>query len=218
MTPGLPQRRFRRSATSPVERDPNSAVAERSHAIRPGMLDGLAGRSDLTVMSLEHLLLHSMLQHPNNTWAWGIYVVVRPADNPRIADVCARYGERLADSSIVHGHFARTTARRWSASTAHNDGRARAIAAGLNPRPTPRRAIHHTARVTPTALANQSGRRLTGCRLTRARFDDSGGVQDYGANFSGVNVSGRPKRATHPEPKVVISAIRSVSTRRTSSL
>src|SRR5436190_4302439 len=32
-------------------------------------------RSDLAVLWLEHLLLHSMLQHESRTWTWGRYVV-----------------------------------------------------------------------------------------------------------------------------------------------
>jgi hypothetical protein len=50
-------------------------------------------------MWLEHLLLHSMLQHESGAWTWGRYVVVHPADNPDLADGCARYRELLADDS-----------------------------------------------------------------------------------------------------------------------
>jgi hypothetical protein len=74
-------------------------VAGRSGAFRSGALETLRNRSDLAVIWLEHLLLHSMLQHPSGTWAWGLYVVVHPEGNTHIADACARYGELLDDRS-----------------------------------------------------------------------------------------------------------------------
>jgi hypothetical protein len=74
-------------------------VAERSGAFAPGAIEALSGRSDLAVTWLEHLLLLSMLQHPAGRWRWGRYVVVRPAGNPDLADVCTRYAARLADAS-----------------------------------------------------------------------------------------------------------------------
>ncbi len=46
---------------------------------------------------LEHLLLLSMLQHESGQWSWGRYVVIHPAGNRDITDVCARYGELLTD-------------------------------------------------------------------------------------------------------------------------
>jgi hypothetical protein len=80
-------------------------VAERSGAFRPGALEALAGRSELAVMWLEHLLLLSMLQHPSGAWTWGRYVVVHPSGNTDIAAACARYRSLLADDST----FASTT-------------------------------------------------------------------------------------------------------------
>jgi len=74
-------------------------VAERSGAFRPGATDVLGTRSELAVMWLEHLLLHSMLQHESGAWSWGRYVVVHPAGNTDIADLCARYRELLADET-----------------------------------------------------------------------------------------------------------------------
>jgi hypothetical protein len=50
-------------------------------------------------MWLEHLLLLSMLQHPSGSWSWGRYVVVHPAANVDIAELCARYRGLLADGS-----------------------------------------------------------------------------------------------------------------------
>ena len=56
-------------------------------------------RSDLCVMWLEHLLLLSMLQHASGTYSWGRYVVVHPAGNTDIVEVCARYRGLLAEES-----------------------------------------------------------------------------------------------------------------------
>jgi hypothetical protein len=74
-------------------------VAERSGVFKKGVLDWVEGRSDFTVMWLEHLLLLSMLQHVSGTWTWGRYVVVHPAGNADVADACARYRNLLADQS-----------------------------------------------------------------------------------------------------------------------
>jgi hypothetical protein len=74
-------------------------VAERSGVFAGGAIDRLVGRSDLAVMWLEHLLLLSMLQHPSGHWTWGRYVVVRPAANADVVDLCARYRANLADES-----------------------------------------------------------------------------------------------------------------------
>ena len=74
-------------------------VAERSGVFAPGATDAVRGRSDLAVMWLEHVLLLSMLQHPNGAWRWGRYVVVHPAGNSDFADACARYRDLLLDQS-----------------------------------------------------------------------------------------------------------------------
>jgi hypothetical protein len=74
-------------------------VAERSGAFAPGAVDSVKGRSDLAVMWLEHLLLHSMLQHESKAWSWGRYVVVHPADNADLVDQCVRYRALLDDTS-----------------------------------------------------------------------------------------------------------------------
>ena len=50
-------------------------------------------------MWLEHLLLHSMLQHESGTWTWGRYVVVYPEGNVDLADAVARYRAFLADDA-----------------------------------------------------------------------------------------------------------------------
>lgn len=74
-------------------------VAERSGAFEPGAVETVSGRSDLAVMWLEHLLLLSMLQHESGAWSWGRYVVVHPAGNTDVADLCVRYRGLLRDQS-----------------------------------------------------------------------------------------------------------------------
>jgi hypothetical protein len=75
------------------------AVAETSGVFRPAAIDAVKGRSDLCLIWLEHLLLLSMLQHPSGSWTWGRYVVVYPAGNSDVADLCTRYRSLLADES-----------------------------------------------------------------------------------------------------------------------
>jgi hypothetical protein len=76
-----------------------SEVAERSGVFAAGAIDELAGRSDLAVLWLEHLLAHSMLQHESGGWRRGRFVVVRPAGNSDIAGLCERYRDLLVDDS-----------------------------------------------------------------------------------------------------------------------
>ena len=74
-------------------------VHERSNVFRAEAWDRLHVRSDLWSPWLEHLLLLSMLQHPSGAWTWGRYVVVHPASNVEMADMCARYRALLADDA-----------------------------------------------------------------------------------------------------------------------
>jgi hypothetical protein len=74
-------------------------VAETSGVFKPGALDAVKGKSDLAVMWLEHLLLLSMLQHVSGNWSWGRYIVVHPAGNSDLAEVCARYADLLVERS-----------------------------------------------------------------------------------------------------------------------
>jgi hypothetical protein len=74
-------------------------VAQRSGAFADGAIDAVKGRSDLAVLWLEHLLLHSMLQHESGAWRWGRYVVLHPAGNSDVADMATRYRTLLADDS-----------------------------------------------------------------------------------------------------------------------
>jgi hypothetical protein len=72
-------------------------IAGRSGIFRAGEVESVKGRSELAVMWLEHLLMLSMLQHPSRAWSWGRYVVVHPAGNVDMAELCARYRKLLAD-------------------------------------------------------------------------------------------------------------------------
>jgi hypothetical protein len=110
----------RRARAKPSGRPRQHAVAERSGIFKLGAIDAVDG-TDLLVMSLEHLLLLSMLQHPSGTWGWGRYVVVHPAGNADLADACARYQALLVDDAtfssttvedLIDGHVvsAQTTA------------------------------------------------------------------------------------------------------------
>ena len=74
-------------------------VAERSGIFRRGAIDEVKGRSEMAVMWLEHLLLLSMLQHASGSWTWARYVVVHPAGNVDIADLCAQYRSLLRNTS-----------------------------------------------------------------------------------------------------------------------
>jgi hypothetical protein len=74
-------------------------VARRSGAFGGRAIDALKVRSDLATMWLEHLLLHSMLQHESGAWKWGRYVVVHPSENSDVVDMTARYRSLLADDS-----------------------------------------------------------------------------------------------------------------------
>ncbi|HEY3165545.1 MAG TPA: hypothetical protein VGJ71_14370 [Candidatus Limnocylindrales bacterium] len=74
-------------------------VAERSDVFAPGALEEVRGTSPFCVMWLEHLLMLSMLQHPSGAWSWGRYVVIHPAANSDIVDLCARYEGLLSDAS-----------------------------------------------------------------------------------------------------------------------
>ena len=74
-------------------------VAKRSRAFAPGAIAVLKRRSDLCVLWIEHLLMFSMLQHPSDNWTWGRYLVVHPAGNSDVVDLCSRYRTMLADET-----------------------------------------------------------------------------------------------------------------------
>jgi PD-(D/E)XK nuclease superfamily len=89
--------RAKAETPKPENLDRYLTVAESSHAFAPGAVDLLKGRSELAVIWLEHLLLHSILQHEGGTF--GRYVVVHPSDNSDVAALCTRYRELLAGGS-----------------------------------------------------------------------------------------------------------------------
>ena len=73
-------------------------ITERSGAFGPEAIDAVNG-TDLIHIWLDHLLVHSMLQHPSGAWRWGRLVVVHPAGNTDFADACRRYRALLVDQS-----------------------------------------------------------------------------------------------------------------------
>ena len=99
-------------------------------------------------MWLEHLLLHSMLQHESGTWTWGRYVVVHPAGNADVADAVARYRDFLADDVDVRHHDRRGAARDPRPSRGDDEGAARALSVR-----SPERAAVTSWRVGPGMIA-----------------------------------------------------------------
>ena len=79
--------------------DRYAAVATRSREFARGAIATLKQRGDLAVLWIEHLLLLSMLQHPNAGFSWGRYVAVHPAANTDVVDVCARYRAQLDEET-----------------------------------------------------------------------------------------------------------------------
>jgi hypothetical protein len=73
-------------------------VMDRSGAFAPGALDAVNG-TELIHIWLDHLLVHSLLQHDSRAIRWGRLVVVHPAGNVDFAAACERYGALLADRS-----------------------------------------------------------------------------------------------------------------------
>ena len=73
-------------------------VTETSGVAAPGWIDAVNG-TDLVHLWLEHMLVHSMLQHPSGSWRWGRFVFVHPTGNTDTVDASARYRQLLADQS-----------------------------------------------------------------------------------------------------------------------
>jgi hypothetical protein len=61
--------------------------------------DAVVNGTELTVTWLVHLLVLSMLQHPNGEFTWGRFVLVHPESNTDYAELAARYGSVVADPS-----------------------------------------------------------------------------------------------------------------------
>ena len=73
-------------------------LTEKSGAFGPKAIDAVNG-TDLIHIWLEHLLVHSMLQHPSRAWRWGRLVVVHPAGNTDFGEACNRYRALLVDQT-----------------------------------------------------------------------------------------------------------------------
>jgi hypothetical protein len=73
-------------------------VAEKSGLFASGAIDPFRGKHALLVMWLEHLLVHSMLQHPSGSWSWGRLTYVHPAGNTDFVQGCAAYRALIVDA------------------------------------------------------------------------------------------------------------------------
>ena len=73
-------------------------VTEKSGVFEMDRIDAVNG-TELIHIWLDHMLVHSMLQHPGDAWSWGRYCVVYPAGNSDFAEACARYRDLLKESS-----------------------------------------------------------------------------------------------------------------------
>ncbi len=69
-------------------------IHDRSRAFKPDSVK--RGKSRLSLIWLEHILLLSMLQHEHKQWTWGRYVVVHPDANTDVARAADEYRELLA--------------------------------------------------------------------------------------------------------------------------
>lgn len=72
------------------------AVTETAGIFRDGWEAAVVG-TDLQQLWLDHLLVLAMLQHPEDRWAWGRFVVVSPTANPSVRDAADRYRDLLHD-------------------------------------------------------------------------------------------------------------------------
>lgn len=73
-------------------------VTERSGAFHADWRSRVLG-TPLQQIWLDHLLLLSMLQHPEGRTTWGRFVLVHPAENPSFARAAAEYRAALRDTS-----------------------------------------------------------------------------------------------------------------------
>jgi hypothetical protein len=90
--------RAKRALPKPARLPRYREVARRSGAFGAEAIEAVNG-TDLLTTWLGHLLVHSMLQRPRDTWRWGRYVVVHPRGNTDLAGVCSRYRSLLKDAS-----------------------------------------------------------------------------------------------------------------------
>jgi hypothetical protein len=90
--------RTKREVAKPERIDRYREVVRRARTFRRGAEDAI-DRTDLVVPWLQHLLVHSMLQHPSRRWSWGRFVVVHPAANTDYAQMVASYRGLLTDDA-----------------------------------------------------------------------------------------------------------------------
>lgn len=90
--------RYRRQPPKPQRLARYLAVTRKSGVFDMDELDAVNG-TDLIHLWLEHMLVHSMLQHPNGEWDWGRFALVYPAGNKEFVDAGARYEATLEDTS-----------------------------------------------------------------------------------------------------------------------
>jgi hypothetical protein len=90
--------RVQRRLPKPSRLEHYLRVTERSRAFEAGSTAAVNG-TPLTEMWLDHLLVHSMLQHESGQWSWGRFVQVHPAGNLDFLDACNRYRQLLRDAS-----------------------------------------------------------------------------------------------------------------------
>ncbi len=88
----------RRQAPKPRRLPRYREITERSGVFGAGALPAVNG-TELVHVWLAHLLVLSMLQHPDRAWRWGRFAVIHPAANADFADACARYRSLLVDDS-----------------------------------------------------------------------------------------------------------------------
>jgi hypothetical protein len=91
----------KREIPKPIRLQHYLAIHERSQAFRADAVDAV-NATDLTVMWLDHLLVHSMLQHHDGEWDRGRLVVVHPAANPDFVGACDRYRSLLVDGDETY--------------------------------------------------------------------------------------------------------------------
>jgi hypothetical protein len=85
----------REKAPDPKTRLPRyQEVTEGSGIFPAGWQAKLVG-TDLQQFWLDHLLVLSMLQHPEEQWGWGRFVIVYPVGNLSVRDAAQRYGDLL---------------------------------------------------------------------------------------------------------------------------
>ena len=118
--------RTKPATAKPGGRPRQREVAARSGVFAPGAIDDV-DRTDLLVMSLEHLLLLSMLQHESDGWRWGRYVVVHAAGNTDFADACRRYARPPRRHVDLRLRDDRAAARRRRPLAAGDGGAPRAV-------------------------------------------------------------------------------------------